>query len=244
MSKLVDLVHCSHPAWPLRQGSRHLRIGVLDSSFNPPTKAHLALVNHSLEYEAKLLLLSVRNADKSLKPTDATYEQRSRMMVELVSDVKDDNVAVALIDEPGFVGKSRILQDFLKARIREQDIHPRLVFLLGFDTLERLFAPRYYGDSKETMYSALLQFFSVDQSRVVCASRSGSSETDVMTEIHEFLAKQSLPSDCVSLIDIGEEASRMSSTAVRDSIAKGTDEWKAQVSANIERFVIHEKLYH
>jgi nicotinamide-nucleotide adenylyltransferase len=218
----VELVHVPHNLWPLRSSISHhgpLRISVLDSSFNPPTLAHLALANSPLprtayahtvpgdslcDYDAKLLLLSVRNADKSLKPTDATYLQRLEMIVLLAKDIirydqdgksaGDANVAVAVIDEPTFVGKSGQLLSFFRQRLAELNGSPQplssdrsssyaglpiafppaphLTFLQGLDTLERLFFSRYYP-SEEAMRLSLCQFFSPDgdASRVVCARR-------------------------------------------------------------------------
>lgn len=90
-----QLVFSSHPAWPRpaphppttgQQGGllsrrRELRISCLDSSFNPPTLAHRALATASYteagddgEYDAHLLLLSVKNVDKVLSSGDANYE--------------------------------------------------------------------------------------------------------------------------------------------------------------------------
>jgi nicotinamide-nucleotide adenylyltransferase len=76
----------------------------LDSSFNPPTLAHLALAkapappprsggaigeikDESSGYDAHLLLLSIRNADKPLKPGDATHLQRLEMMFFFAQDI-------------------------------------------------------------------------------------------------------------------------------------------------------------
>ncbi|KZT01369.1 uncharacterized protein LAESUDRAFT_731208 [Laetiporus sulphureus 93-53] len=161
-----------------------LRISVLDASFNPPTLAHLALANAPCpypivsasatardvhDYDAKLLLLSVRNADKHLKPGDAGYIQRLEMMTLLAKDiirarirddhtsdldapaVPHDNVAVAIIDEPTFVGKSRALLQYLRQRVSflvhsspvalqsqgmpdamPDHVTPQLTFLLGY----------------------------------------------------------------------------------------------------------------
>ena len=55
----------------------------------------------------------------------------------------------------------------------------RLTFLMGFDTLERFLAPRYYGSGTlESMHTALDSFFSQppegDGSKVVCAGRGSS----------------------------------------------------------------------
>jgi nicotinamide-nucleotide adenylyltransferase len=113
------------------KGPRILRVSILDSSFNPPTCAHLALarskptlrknasfsgqntvpgsqsehittnenaqsLHHSFDlaengegdYDARLLLLSVRNVDKTLKAGDATYEQRIEMMYALARELE------------------------------------------------------------------------------------------------------------------------------------------------------------
>ncbi|KAJ8490036.1 hypothetical protein ONZ45_g13345 [Pleurotus djamor] len=245
----VELVYAPHDSWPSTRatsssnrsngnhGERHssVKISILDSSFNPPTLAHLALANSprpsyqreilsatsdgfgglQTEYDAKLLLLSVRNADKALKRGDATFVQRLEMMSLLTEDVicrssplfgapgteingggsavaalaeppMCNNTAVAIIDEPTFVGKSAKLLTFVRNRLaglstsalpEKQEIE--LTFLLGFDTLERLLSPRYYGsdglNSSTAMMTSLRNFLcpppNGDGSRVVCARR-------------------------------------------------------------------------
>lgn len=94
-----ELVFRSTTSWPFpskptsspRSGSARpmeLKISCLDSSFNPPTRAHLALATAPYpssetgygeakaggEYDGHLLLLSVKNVDKVLQTGDATYE--------------------------------------------------------------------------------------------------------------------------------------------------------------------------
>lgn len=92
-----QLVFSSHPAWPRpvpgasTQASRRtspsqqceLKISCLDSSFNPPTLAHRALATAPYPgavdaeddgYDAHLLLLSVKNVDKTLQSGDADYK--------------------------------------------------------------------------------------------------------------------------------------------------------------------------
>src|SRR6202034_4536849 len=97
-----------------------------------------------------LLLLSVRNADKALKPGDATYLQRLDMMTLLAKDIYDKdapaydaNVAVAIIDEPTFVGKAAALLAFFRQRFSDfsststpptpptPPSNPQLIFLQG-----------------------------------------------------------------------------------------------------------------
>ncbi|KAH9950012.1 Nucleotidylyl transferase [Amylocystis lapponica] len=284
----VELIYTSHGRWPLHStrpaNGHNLRVAVLDSSFNPPTLAHLALASapslHPLspksdtlpgggDYDAKLLLLSVRNADKKLAPGDATYVQRLEMMVLLAQDtvansaghiLRDQgrgtgeaNIAVAIIDEPTFVGKSKALLNFLRLRLTHatptvEVSNPQLTFLVGMDTLERLFAPRYYG-SEEAMLTSLRRFLSAegDDARVVCARRAmGGSppkeeerERNLMDTIGEFLE-----SNRVAVIDIGEKESAISSTEIRQSLKQGDLKWRTFVTPSIAEYITQQNLYH
>ena len=275
----LELIYSSHDAWPLpRQPPVHrpVTVLVLDSSFNPPTLAHLALANtrpppkkHTKpfdvpDYDAKLLLLSVRNADKSMKPQDASYLQRLEMMSLLAQDVlpKGDasNVAVAIIDEPTFVGKSACLQSFFKARFlalaaarpSPTTYDTQLTFSLGLDTLERLVQPHYYP-SQSYMIESLRKFLSPgpdgDDSYIVCArrvpSKSSLHQTSdsslTLTPAQEFIA-----SERITLIDIDEDLRSYSSSEVRDVLARlGVDSsgWKKLVTARVADYIVSEKLY-
>jgi nicotinamide-nucleotide adenylyltransferase len=147
------LVHTSHERWPLSPTQSlprpSLRISVLDASFNPPTLAHLALANApnpsspESDYDAKLLLLSVRNADKLLQEGDATLYQRVEMMSFLAARIHHNspssppNIAVGLVNEPTFIAKSSALHGFLDDRLAELTSNPshsistQLTFLMG-----------------------------------------------------------------------------------------------------------------
>ena len=227
----VEVIYTPKPEWPLRSTAERpkcLRLSILDSSFNPPTLAHAALArlgppneiqnsgcitSPSNSYDAHLLLLSVTNAEKVLKPGDAGLEQRLEMMELLAKELQSSevghsagNVAVAAIDEPTFVGKARQLREFLLARIRNIiNIQTRdgecgdsaipvpslqLHFIVGFDTAVRMFSTRFYT-SQVAMISSLKTFFDPmgDDCVVVCARRSlkdGASQEDGDKEEREF----------------------------------------------------------
>ena len=286
----VELIYTSHSRWPLPQTvqqhpHRSLRISILDSSFNPPTLAHLALANsprpsyrdddeQSSEtqdaggYDAKLLLLSVKNADKSLKAGDATYQQRLEMMLLLSKDVitsskpehEAANVAIAIIDKPTFVGKSSMLLDFLQRRLTTTPLPLELTFLVGLDTLERLFSPRYYS-SETDMMASLRQFLSAapqgDNSRIVCAKRVLSpaqvaQPIDSPQDISSLaLAKEFRESDRIAIIDIGNIVNRYSSSAIRSAIGRfGLEQtvdhnggWKSMVTREIADYIVEQRLY-
>ncbi|KAG6910833.1 hypothetical protein DXG01_007148 [Tephrocybe rancida] len=270
----VELVHPSHSLWPIPKvppPPRQLRVLVLDASFNPPTLAHLALANSPLPsfsqggpdvatsdshgYDAKLLLLSVRNVDKALKPGDATYLQRLEMLEIFAQDITQNgnsdepaNVAIAMIDEPTFVGKSKILQAFFKSRFTpgQSDYHTQLNFVLGFDTLERLVQPRYYP-SEEQMLVSLRQFFSPegDNSRVVCARRISATSPSA-TEVNLALAHEFISSKRIAMIDIGDDLKQYSSSEVRNTIQHlglEASEWRKFVPGEIASYIVREGLY-
>jgi nicotinamide-nucleotide adenylyltransferase len=115
---------------------------VLDSSFNPPHSAHLALAQHGgSAFDARLLVLSTSNADKGAAEQQEV-ERRLEMMVEMakaMEKTREGNVAVACIAEPAFVSKSRVLKREVKCLLKERvgtseggpEPEVRLTFLLG-----------------------------------------------------------------------------------------------------------------
>lgn len=152
---------------------------ILDSSFNPPTIAHMAMAAsalHNLRTQhdiagalkggdaAKpsspstdgvrlLLLLAVNNADKAPKP--ASFEQRLLMMHDFAGDIRQAwrkaqteeeeeelPVDIGLTTHPYFHDKSAAI-----AASPEYSFAPsssQQVFLAGYDTLIRIFNPKYY----------------------------------------------------------------------------------------------------
>jgi nicotinamide-nucleotide adenylyltransferase len=264
----VVLIFKSHERWPLpsdpSKSKNNLQINVLDSSFNPPTLAHRALISApnpfspTPNYDAHLLLLSIRNADKSLVPGDATLDQRLEMMTILAQDIQSHdktaplNVAVAIIDQPTFVGKSSSLLRFLHSHLSSITPNPvhginfQLAFLIGFDTLERILSPRYYSSEPE-MNRSLRAFLSDDgdNSRLVCARRPGltlvgsESERSTLTVAKEFIEHQQL-----ALIDIADTVNIFSSSHIRHQIKTGDWTWKDATTQAIVQYILSHNLYY
>lgn len=143
---------------------------ILDSSFNPPTQAHLRIVISALLYDQTassfpkrlLLLLATQNADKASKP--ASFEQRLAMMnifaQEIRQKVKEitrnektsgENscdhgiiVDVGVTKRPYFHDKATAIEDSGFYKSPETNTAPEQVYLIGFDTLTRLLDPKYY----------------------------------------------------------------------------------------------------
>lgn len=148
---------------------------VLDSSFNPPTRAHLHMATSAIQELTHkqgqqqqgdirlLLLLSVNNADKGVKP--AAFDKRLAMMWAFARDVQNSlqtgsrkghvrsgvealSVDLGLARVPYFHEKSAALAEdtFYKGeRGANSSAEMEQVFLVGYDTLIRIFNPKYYG---------------------------------------------------------------------------------------------------
>lgn len=143
------------PTWPLSPSSSAeegpVNIAVLDSSFNPPTSAHIAIASAPglVPYNALLFLLASVNADKgsSTKPGHPDVPGKVEMMC-LVADILAERpgapkggVGVATTTFPFFADKSRVVVEVLsKATARRVRLH----WLVGWDTVIRIFEPKYY----------------------------------------------------------------------------------------------------
>ena len=154
-SPVVQFVHRSAPPQP-----KH--IGVLDASFNPLTLAHEALVHQAQDtfgFDEIVLLLAKANVDKALFGAD--LGQRLAMMVNYAnSDTQLDTcLSVAVCSHARFIDKAHALFS----------PDTQIYFLVGHDTLIRIFDPRYYID----MPAELKVLFSL--CHIVSANRENSS---------------------------------------------------------------------
>ncbi|KAK9485969.1 hypothetical protein V1527DRAFT_465438 [Lipomyces starkeyi] len=150
---------------------------VFDSSFNPPTIAHLELINRTIANPAfvprsetaeanVLLLLAVQNADKPTAP--APLADRLSMMEQFSLEVgkaancrmSKVNIAVGITKYPRFVDKAEVVFHMFPG-VEEQ------VYLTGYDTLIRLLDGKYYPS--ETIEDALGDFMT--RCKIVCYIR-------------------------------------------------------------------------
>ncbi|GBC99595.1 nicotinate-nucleotide adenylyltransferase [bacterium HR17] len=183
------------------------QLGVFSGSFNPPTIAHVRLCEIAqahLHLHEILLLLAVVNVDKPLFGFALT--ERLAMMTALAQERSDWSVAAC--SHGRFVEKAQAIADSYPAGTQ-------IWFLVGYDTLVRLFEPRFYPDVP--MSQALQQFFALAHLAVM--PRGDADEPTVRQflerpEVQPFAHRISvLPSD-VSIRWI-------SSTLVRQRLERG-----------------------
>jgi len=196
-------------------------LAVLDSSFNPPTRAHL----HMLESAASrfgarhsLLLLAKQNADKAV--VGASLVQRMEMM-ETIAACADPpgSVLCGVTAHPLFVDKAMALQ----ALCGGSGSGARIVVLVGFDTWVRIVDPKYYPP--DGLNAALRAIF--DAVEVAVASRDAASvgNLDPLSADEQEARVRELPEAVtrgrLHFLHNAPEMADLSSSALRKAISDG-----------------------
>lgn len=219
-------------AWPNRRPSQErCRVLVLDSSFNPPTKAHYSLLTTAIQqypphfFSGQLLLFTTRNVDKQL--SGASVLQRAQMM-EIVARQQPD-IAVAITQHGRFIDKARCLQQWIQEPVD-------LYFIVGYDTITRLLDQKYY---EVPVQEALDPFF--QSCRLVCADRPGFDTDQVVSQFWKSAIIQRYQ-DAIQRIQLSDnELATLSSTRARN--AGDSAELDTIVDPDIAAFIRTEKLY-
>lgn len=235
------------------------RLCVLDSSFNPPHWGHTSLVDRALNYQyhgkqhandsmAVVLMFSVDNCDKKI-PKPAPFEQRMVMMCMLADHLKKDfdvPVYVVLTNKAIFAEKSLQLQQWIQSTVGGID-GLKLTFLLGFDTLVRVFNAKYYKPQRTT--EALKEF--MDQNDLFVLTRDDDKDYSLEEQLRYVddirLGKNSecLPkwSEKIFVAPGDDSALKVSSSSIRRLIEAGNDSWKSETLPSIVDFIEEHKPY-
>jgi nicotinic acid mononucleotide adenylyltransferase len=169
------------------------------------TVAHTVLIREGsrlVSPQETLLLLATVNVDKSGE--GLPLEQRFDLLLRFAES--RSHVSVAAVGHGRFVDK-------LEAIRAAYPVGTRVVFLLGFDTLVRLFDPKYYTDRE----ASLTRLF--DGSECVVANRGGNASSDV----EAFLTRPDVFPFAHRLHPVRLEAdvAAVSATEVRARLSRG-----------------------
>lgn len=231
---------------------------VLDSSFNPPTKAHQTLARNALLNDngtkpvRMMFLLATENADK--KPKPAQFEDRLVMMSLMAGRVGDEfpdiPVDVAVTKKPFFMDKAASIDE---ARIygSAQQVH-----LTGYDTIVRIFNAKYYPD--DLKLRVLEPFLEKHRLRVCyrLSGEEGSSEAEKdKNEQDAYVegigdgsrAAEGMKKEwrkAIELVDDANEVRGISSTNARKAAVQGNAETLEDLlGADVAEYVLDQKLY-
>ncbi|MCY3602798.1 MAG: hypothetical protein OXH12_06920 [Chloroflexi bacterium] len=204
--RLAELAGSEAPAVTRFDAGEGLRGGwaVLPSAFNPPTRAHLRLLDLAqgvVGVTGGAALLTTRNVAKGVE--GASLEDRIGMLLA----ARESRPGLAVLG----ANQARIVDQ--AAGLRDAWPEASFDFVLGHDTLIRLFDEQYYDGSMEVV---LDPFF--ERHRVIAANR-GEVTPGAM---REWVAEQaSRYADRIVTVALDQEHGRMASSAIRAQIEAG-----------------------
>lgn len=175
------------------------RVALLSSAFNPPTFAHLALLEVGARHDLPAALLSTKNVDKGLYGANLVHRVGMLLATSVAAPTP---FAVLATNAARFVDQARAVRS----------AYPGVPFdfVVGFDTLVRIFDPRYYDD----MGGDLDELFA--HHRVIATNRAEAS-TD---EVERYLATRPARAyrDAVTVEALADGHAVLSSSAARAEI--------------------------
>ena len=177
----------------------------LSASFNPMTAAHAGLIREASRIvppQEVLLLLATANVDKAVE--GLPLQDRLALLLRFAESRPD--VSVAAVAQGRFVDKMRSIHRSYPAGVR-------LIFLLGFDTLVRLFDPKYYTDRGASL-SALF-----GGSECIVGNRA----PEPPESVDAFLARPEVSpfAGRIRLVQLSPGLAEQSATLVRARLARG-----------------------
>jgi len=194
----------SEPCALALAGGRRLpaarRVGVFAGSFNPLTRAHVALVNAALRsanLDVVIWACAAVSVDKERVERAALVDRLAQMRVFVAGRRRD---ALALLNRGLYVDEARTLRTLLSPTAE-------LTLLVGYDKIVQIFDPKYYDDRD----AALRALFSL--ARLLVAPRGDDGADALATllaqpENHPFAAH-------VSYLNVPSTWLRDSSTEAR-----------------------------
>lgn len=241
---------------------------VLDSSFNPPTFAHLRIASTALQEHLQpssrlILLLSTQNADKPSKP--APFEDRLAMMELFAHDLRSHlakTAGASTIQDPEFLERMPAVDIAVTkhpyfvdkaAAIEASNVYPtplEQVHLTGYDTLIRILNPKYYPPSNTL--EPLASLFSKHRLRVTVRPSDDWGGREEQEEYLARLARGDLESkggqrEWAKKIQLVEGrapgAPSVSSTKAREAAQSAVEDLKWLVPGSVREFVLFEKPY-
>lgn len=181
------------------------RLGIFSGSFNPMTIAHIKMVEKARVHyhlDEMLLLLAKANVDKDVFGLPLA----GRMLILKRFGETQNDISIGVSSHGRYIDKVTALKA----------VYPpdtEFFFIVGYDTLVRIFDPKYYTER----HAELKYLFS--QCRFIAANRD-----NVDTEtIQQYLSQASHQpySKCIDLLLLPDDYAEISSTEVRQRIEKG-----------------------
>jgi len=141
------------------------KLGVLPASFDPLTKAHVAIVSEARKWGLDEILLVLDKSDVDKKSFAASLEDR---ILLVTSFFQEEDISVALSSHGLFLEKLRVLKPLYPPSTK-------IYFLVGYDTILRVMDKKYYEDRE----IALNELF--EGSEFLIAGRGDKGEREILS---------------------------------------------------------------
>ena len=197
----IELVHRAAP--PILECGK--KLGIFSGSFNPLTLAHTRMVEDTVaqyQLDELLLLLAKANVDKAVFGLPLA----ARLLTVKRYAESRQAFSVGVSSHGRYIDKVAALRSIFPP---DTEFH----FIVGYDTLVRIFDTKYYTD-----FHAELQELFVS-ARFIVANRA---EADIKT-IASFMAQPEIRqyTSYISSLLLPDVYAYMSSTQVRELLARG-----------------------
>jgi nicotinamide-nucleotide adenylyltransferase len=204
----------------LRADSPAKRVGILPSSFNPPTAAHLGLAESAktnLSLDEVVLSLGKVIVDKKI--SGLTPADRLLVLCALSRHRKDLSIAVP---------SCGLYVDMAQAFRAEYGQGAELFFIVGFDKIEQILDPKYYQDRD----ASLEKLFSM--AKIAVAGRGDQDNDDLGVLLQKSENQKFSP--FISHLPLDPKLSAISSTKIRE-LAKGKNLFTKDIPRDVAVFI-------
>ncbi len=188
---------------PIRESGK--KLGIFSGSFNPITVAHTKMFEEAqarFQLDELLLILAKANVDKDVFGLPLA----GRILTLKRYAENQSDVSIGISSHGRYIDKVEALKAIYP-------VGTEFHFIVGYDTLVRIFDPKYYTD----VHTELHHLFS--QCCFIVANRDGVS----IETIQQFLAQPNLKPyiSSVAYLILPDFYAEVSSTEVRKRIAQG-----------------------
>ena len=200
-SPRIELVHRAESA--ISEPGK--RLGIFSGSFNPLTLAHAKMIEDTIaefQLDELLLLLAKANVDKTVFGLPLA----ARLLTLKRYTKNREKFSVGVSSHGRYIDKVTALKVILPP---ETEFH----FIVGYDTLVRIFDPKYYTD----FHTELGELF-VD-ARFIVANRAEADVETIASFMDQPEIRQYIP--YVSCLLLPDVYAYMSSTEVRELLKRG-----------------------
>ena len=203
------------------------RLGIFPASFNPPTRAHLALIRKARRgghLDEVLVLLDAQAMDKKIIGAD--LEDRVIMLKILFQ--KDPKVSIGISSRGLFVEKLEPLRVVYPSPIA-------FTFIVGFDTILRVVDSKYYKNPKKSLDELFRE------SHFIVGNR-GERDQETYESLFQHSDNEKYKKR-ISFLVLPKKISSISSSLVRDRLGEGKPV-KNMVPSPVLQFIEETGLYY